>query len=408
MATVPFGVESLLGAIYLPITLVFIASSAVLTARRDAAQRELLGRKTGQLERALRRARRQEVLIVEVLDSVPFGVLRIDRDGHGTLMNRAYARMFGLERDAPDSARLVEVVDADRRRPLAPDEQPFARAARGEEFQALVWAYDSTGSKRALDVVARRLVGSAGEPDGALVAARDATVEVEAVRGRDDLVLSISHDLRTPMTSVLGYLELSLDDPALPERIRSNLEIAERNGNRVLDLVALVLAGSTEDLLPLAPRRVDLVELVRDAIAGLRPLAAQHQVSVRLEAPERLDIDADPERIRRVLDNLLSNAVKYNRLRGRVDLALSSEGEEAVLVVRDTGVGISVEDQPRVFDRFYRSENARNSAAHGTGLGLGIAREVVERHGGSLELASTPGVGTTVTLRLPLRREEAA
>ncbi|GAA1961771.1 sensor histidine kinase [Agromyces allii] len=406
-----FAAAGVPGVVLLPIALLFVATSAVLSNRRAAAQRVLLRSQATQLERALRRASRQEALIADVLNAVEFGVVRLDRDGRGAIMNAAYARLYGLEIGRPDDARHGMAFAEDRATALEPGELPFNRAADGEEFDDVItWIPTERQELAAVAATARRLYDVDNEPDGSVLVVRDVTAELRAIRARDDLVASVSHELRTPMTSVLGYIELSLDDPELPASVRRNLEIMERNGERMLELIASILQSARQvDAPPLLQfDDADLGAIVRDSVESLRPRSDERGITVNITSAECVIVRADPFRIRQVVDNLLSNAIKYNDEGGEVSIGVTADESTAWIVVRDSGIGIAEAEMPKIFDRFFRSESVRKGSVHGSGLGLGIARDFVERHGGRLTIESTQGVGTTVIVTLPTAGQEDA
>ncbi|WP_165906000.1 sensor histidine kinase [Agromyces badenianii] len=401
---------SIPAVVLLPIALLFVATSAVLTSRRTTAQRVILRRQAGQLERALRRANRQEALVAEVINAVDFGVMRLDRDGRGAVMNAAYARLYGIHIASPDAARRGVAFGPDRVTPLEEHELPFNRAARGDEFDNVItWIPTGQRELAAVAVTARRLLDVENEPDGSVLVARDVTAELRAIRARDDLVASVSHELRTPMTSVLGYIELSLDDPELPPSVRRNLDIMERNGERMLQLIASILQSArlaeAPPLLQFGP--TDLGAIVRDSVEALRPRSDERDITVAVTTADEVEVRADGFRIRQVVDNVLSNAIKYNREGGEVTIGVTAAGDKAWIVVRDTGMGIPEAEQPKIFDRFFRSEAVRQGSVHGSGLGLGIARDFVERHGGKFGIDSEEGFGTTVIITLPVSGPEA-
>lgn len=405
-----FTPDSIPGLVLLPIALLFVATSAVLTSRRTSAQRVLLRTQAGQLERALRRTHRQEVLLAEVLNAVDFGVVRLDRDGRGAVMNAAYARLYRLDIAAPDAARHGVAFAEDRVTPLEPDELPFNRAARGDEFDNVVTWIPRGADLAAVAVTSRRLYDADNEPDGSVLVARDVTAELRAIRARDDLVASVSHELRTPLTSVLGFVELSLDAPGIPESVRRNLEIMERNGERMLELIASILQSARQAEVPslLQLGEADLGAIVLESVESLRPRSDEREIEVRVTTAERVLVRADAFRMRQVVDNVLSNAIKYNRAGGEVTIGVTADGGSAWIVVRDNGIGIPEAELPRIFDRFFRSESVRKGSVHGSGLGLGIARDFVERHGGRLSIDSEEGSGTTVIITLPVAGPEAA
>lgn len=399
-----FASAAVPGVVLLPIALLFVATSAVLSSRRAAAQRVLLRSQATQLERALRRASRQEALLADVLNAVDFGVVRLDRDGRGAIMNAAYARLYGLEIGRPDDARHGTAFAEDRATALDARELPFNRAADGEEFDDVItWIPTERHELAAVAATARRLFDVDNEPDGSVLVVRDVTAELRAIRARDDLVASVSHELRTPMTSVLGYIELSLDDPGLPAPVRRNLEIMERNGERMLELIASILQSARQADAPPLLQFVDadLGSIVRDSVESLRPRSDERSITVTITTAERVIARVDPFRLRQVVDNLLSNAIKYNDEGGEVTIGVTADDGTAWIVVRDSGIGIPEAELPKIFDRFFRSESVRQGSVHGSGLGLGIARDFVERHGGSLSIESEEGVGTTVIVTLP-------
>ena len=211
----------------------------------------------------------------------------------------------------------------------------------------------------------------------------------------------MSHELRTPLTSVLGYLELALDEDDLSERVRRYLETALGSGERLLAIIADILITSrrsrTSVEATVHPREVDALEVVRESVLALRPLAADRVIKVSVTGPDRAAVYADPGRLRQVIDNLLGNAIKFNRDGGAVDLAVTTDGEATTIEVRDTGVGIAVEDQQRVFERFFRA----SEDVAGNGLGLAITADIVRAHDGELTVTSEPGVGSTFPLVLP-------
>lgn len=405
----PFATGSIPGLVLLPIALLFVATNAVLTSRRTSAQRVLLRTQAGQLERALRRTHRQEVLLGEVLNAVDFGVVRLDRDGRGAVMNAAYARLYLLDIAEPDAARRGIAFAEDRVTPLEPDELPFNRAARGDEFDNVVTWIPRGADLAAVAVTSRRLYDADNEPDGSVLVARDVTAELRAIRARDDLVASVSHELRTPLTSVLGFVELSLDAPGIPPAVRRNLEIMERNGERMLELIASILQSAHPADAPSLLRlgEADLGAIVLESVESLRPRSVEREITVTVTTAEQVFVRADPFRMRQVVDNVLSNAIKYNRSGGDVTIGVTADEQTAWIVVRDSGIGIPESELSRVFDRFFRSESVRKGSVHGSGLGLGIARDFVERHGGRLSIDSEEGSGTTVIITLPVAGPEA-
>lgn len=221
-----------------------------------------------------------------------------------------------------------------------------------------------------------------------------------------DFTLHASHELKTPLTILRNGFEQSLSDSSLPashhDRVAVWLDEIERLNRIVSGLTFLTQADAHQ--IHLNHEKLDLAELVRDA-AGEASILGQSlglHVTVQIDSPCKVRVDR--HRIRQLLLNLTDNAVKYNRLDGYVEYRLRQENGKAVLSVRSGGRGISAEELPKIFDRFFRSGNSRGSTTDGCGLGLSIARWIAEEHKGSLSAASQPD-HTVMTLQLPLAGE---
>ncbi len=395
--------------VLLPLVLIAVATTSHLGARRSDAQRTLLAKQAQLLRRVLERTRRQEQEVTEVLDAVDFGVIRVTPDGQVAVTNDAHGRLQQAIRSdidaADDESTEREDIPAfrdDGSTPLPHDELPVERALRGEAFDGqVVWFGIEPGPRQALSITARRLTDSAGQDVGAVVVSRDVTTELNALRARDELVASVSHELRTPLTSILGYLDLAIEDPDLPDHLRANLDVAERNAERLLGIIGDILAASSSSTsveASLTPLEVDAREIVRAAAEALAPRASSRAITIDTAGLEEAFVWADPLRLRQVIDNLLSNAVTYNRDGGTVFLGTTSDGASSWILVRDTGAGMTEDERARLFQRFYKAGPARRS---GTGLGLAISRDIVRAHGGELGLHSSPGVGSTFIVKLP-------
>jgi len=224
-------------------------------------------------------------------------------------------------------------------------------------------------------------------------------------RLKDEFVALVSHELRTPLTSIRGYLELVLDDAdQLATEHQEFLRIVDRNVDRLLHLVSdlLLVAQVDAGKLTFEWTEVDLASLVGDCVQAARPAAEVAEVELVFAATSDRPIIGDPSRIGQLLDNLISNAIKFTPAGGRVDVAVDSSGDGAVIEVRDTGYGIAAEDQTQLFERFFRTQSASDMAIAGTGLGLSIAKAIVDAHGGAITVESAKGTGTTFRVTLPL------
>ncbi|HEX6387369.1 MAG TPA: HAMP domain-containing sensor histidine kinase, partial [Anaerolineae bacterium] len=219
---------------------------------------------------------------------------------------------------------------------------------------------------------------------------------------RRQMTADIAHDLRTPTSVIMGYTEALSDGklPGTPEIYQIMHKEVQHLGHLIEDLRVLSLADAGE--LPLAPQAVSPLALLEQAAAAHGVQA--HKAGIRLTieaAPDLPSIDVDPGRMAQVLGNLVSNALRHTPAGGQVTLSASQNHGHVLLKVRDTGAGIAAEDLPHIFRRFYRSDKSRSQNGE-SGLGLAIARSIVEAHGGTIAAESTPGRGTTIIITLPI------
>jgi heavy metal sensor kinase len=226
----------------------------------------------------------------------------------------------------------------------------------------------------------------------------------ESFRQMRQFTSDVSHELRTPLTAVRSVGEVGLQAPRSPEAYReiigSMLEEVDRLGGLVNTLLVLsrVDAGQTR----LDRRRVDLGSLVGDTIWQVHVLAEDKNQQVTSDLPRSVMVSVDPVLFRQAIVNVLDNAIKYSPDGTSIQVALSAANSHASLTIRDSGPGIAAADQPHVFDRFYRADHGRSRDTGGAGLGLAIARSVVEAHGGHITLESIEGKGSTFRIDLPV------
>jgi signal transduction histidine kinase len=223
----------------------------------------------------------------------------------------------------------------------------------------------------------------------------------ELDRYKGELIATISHELKTPLTSIIGHIEL-LED--LDTGIGS-VEAISRNAERLNRLVQNLLNYSQiQDKRETVRLPVDLCKLAESSLDLMTMQAEQGRVKMSLDMPdEPVLVTADPDELGKVIDNLVSNAVKYSRAEGTVHLEVGTDGKHAWVLCEDTGLGISAADQVHLFSAFHRSSNPEALSIPGTGLGLAISRRIAQMHGGEIIVASELGVGSTFRLRLPVR-----
>jgi heavy metal sensor kinase len=211
-----------------------------------------------------------------------------------------------------------------------------------------------------------------------------------------------SHELRTPLAVILSHAELALDKNRPANELRETIETCRRAAQRMKSVVEslLTLARFDSGELRLENRPIDLARIARDCAALIRPLAENRRITLELDL-EPASLVADPERLGQVVTNLLTNSIRYNHDDGRVTVSTRSSKDEAILSISDTGIGISPEHLPNIFERFYRVDKARSRKDGGIGLGLAICKSIVEAHGGQISVVSSSEGGTRFEVRLP-------
>jgi signal transduction histidine kinase len=239
---------------------------------------------------------------------------------------------------------------------------------------------------------------------GQLAAQNERLLELD--RLKDEFVATASHELRTPLTSLSGYLEMALDpaEGPLSASRESHLKIVQRNAGRLAALVDQLLFLARADSHPLALDRqpVELTGVLEEAAETARPSADAKGISLVVSGEPLPEVIADRPQLVRVVDNLVANAVKFTPDGGSVRLTARRGGDSAVVEVADTGLGIPHAEQAKLFKRFFRGTNAVEKAIPGSGLGLAISKVIAEAHGGTIQVESTAGVGSTFRLVLPL------
>ncbi|MCW2131444.1 ATP-binding protein [Arthrobacter sp. VKM Ac-2550] len=236
----------------------------------------------------------------------------------------------------------------------------------------------------------------------------------ELDQAKSEFVATVNHELRTPLSSIIGYLDMIMDDGVgeLPHETARMLKIVDRNAHRLNGLVEDVLTLSRSDAgnIQQSIRPVRLSVLLQSVLSTLAPAAAAGRIDLSLREPASdVQVDADQEQLEQVFVNIISNAVKFTPAGGRVAVDISSSVSDAGIPracvrVRDTGIGIPADEVPKLYGRFFRASNATAAAIQGTGLGLSIVQDLVHQHGGELHISSRLHEGTTVSVQLPARR----
>ncbi|HET6877831.1 MAG TPA: PAS domain-containing sensor histidine kinase [Jatrophihabitans sp.] len=395
-----------------------------------AAAAAAIGLALGQLQAVLRRktllAEGNAELWNAVLAGTSVGIALVEGELSGAtrfqVVNRALCATLGRAEDELRRLALSELVHRDDL-PMLLRHAAHSRGGTIEvrllaRSQRVVWAEVSSARLTATGGPARSVwqihdITAARAADSELLQVLESErAAADTLRSLDrqhrELLSAISHDLRTPVTAALGYAELLAegDFGPLTEAQQKTMDIVARsltNLSRIISELTVIAPELTREPMPVATLSVDAV--IEDAVQMVALQAAmRNQAIVRhRHADTELLITGDEVRLGRAVVNLLTNAVKFTPEGGTVEVAVRHEGNEVAISIADDGDGIPIEDQHRIFDRFYRAPRAtEDGQISGSGLGLAIVKAIAVQHGGSIELSSAPGDGATFTLRLPL------
>lgn len=313
---------------------------------------------------------------------------------------------FHLPEELEDRARELNYPPGET--VLNPGFSALVESARLGKSETREWTYvRPDGGHVPVQLSVTRRVDEDGATVGYLFVASDVTQAREVARLKDEFVGLISHELRTPLSSILGYLELLRDDedqPLSAEQLQY-LSVAERNAHRLLRLVGdlLFTAQVESGKFPLDARDVELEAIISASMQTARPGADNAGIELVNVTPEQpVVVHGDATRLGQAVDNLISNAIKFTPRGGTVTVELGIEDSQAVIRVRDTGMGIATEELDMLFSRFFRATTATRNAVPGVGLGLTITKAIITAHGGQMGVTSEEGVGTEFSVTLPL------
>ena len=328
-----------------------------------------------------------------IFSAMQDGLLVVDSDRRFVLANETFRNLFSLPDVSKGTPLLGVVRDPALDRAIA-DTLQKAKPLRSELLL--------NGSQIELNAVPTK--NEAGQISGAVVLFHDISDLKRADQIRRDFVANVSHELRTPLSILRGYIETMLDDPKMPRSESARiLGVMEQHSKRLgllaNDLLTLAQLESGSSSLQLS--EIDVVQFFDGLVRDWKKKFAAKSLKATVDVPADFPIiRADETRLREVFDNLLDNAVKYSRNQGEIRLNAARRGDELLFSVSDSGIGISREDLPRIFERFYRADKARSRELGGTGLGLSIVKHIAQLHGGSVEAESVLGKGTTIRVVL--------
>jgi two-component system sensor histidine kinase VicK len=322
------------------------------------------------------------------------GLLSFSGDGLLQQMNPAAARLLDLDSELRDVA-FDSIIDntptlAQIHALTSSETVEFSFHKKDNHLQIIVAPFGIEENER-----------------GFLVVAYDVTQQQKLDDMRREFVSNVSHELRTPLTNVRSYAEtLHVTQDIDPETVRNFSQVIIGEADRMTRIVQDLLTLSKFDYHKMDWRisKVDFTTVLPSICQAMILEAQRREISLTCDIQNELPtLMCDRDRLSQVLFNILSNALTYTPAGGKVELSASSDNDHVYFQVSDTGIGIPQTDLPHVFDRFYRVEKARSRAQGGTGLGLSIAREIVQQHGGDIQISSEVNRGTTVVITLPIQ-----
>ena len=330
-----------------------------------------------------------------LLESLPQALFIVSPYGYSVYTNAAARTLFGGERNLLQAVPAALTLEADR------FQHDFVEMVeQGERFELAL----STRSEGRPSLLTLQVVRRGDEVAGVAGAVSDVSRQVEADSVRNDLAALVVHDLRNPLTNILGFSELLLETTTDSE-VQAQLETVRNEAQRMRSLTDefLTLTRLEAGAMKAEPEPTDLPTLLRQRVASASGSASRKGITIALETPPQLVAEVDGDLLARALANLLSNAVKYSPPSSRVRVTLAELEPWITITVADDGYGMSVQQQRQLFERYHRLDEGPQARIEGTGLGLYLVRTVIEGHGGKIELESAPGEGTTVQLRLPAK-----
>jgi signal transduction histidine kinase len=332
------------------------------------------------------------------LDAMPIGLMALDDEGRLTFCNGAAAAMMGVDRRGTvgepvmDREAFAEIVPA------------FEKIVRGTTPRVTVEFSRGEGARQDVVRVTARALRKDDEAT-VMVLLEDITQQRIADEARNGFVAQATHELRAPLTNIRLYAEEAIDVGADdPQAVARALNVVNQEARRLERVVGDMLSVSEIEAatMTLQIDDVPLARLFEDLRLDYAAQAAEKSTDLEFALPAKLEsIRADREKIALLLHNVLGNAIKYTPEGGEVRVAVEAGETELTVRVTDNGPGIAPEDHEKIFQKFYRTDDARLSESKGSGLGLALAREIARLHGGDITLESEPGRGSTFTIRVP-------
>lgn len=352
--------------------------------------------------RSQKQIEEQRAILETIVEGTPIGLALIGSDLKVISVNAEWARMTGAKMDDIKDRVLYEIHPSFRSR-----QEVYERVLAGEYVHLTNVPYSADGEEieRYRDIYLRPVYGINGIVTGMLNAVVDVTDRHLLDKQKDEFLAIASHELKTPITTIKGYTQLSLKavQKMGNEKLIRALTAVDSKTNSLIQLINELLDVSRiqSGNLPLEVQEFDLVQLVREAVVSTELTSADF--TIRTELPVvPVPVSGDRQRIEQVIANLLQNAVKYSRDQKEIEVRMDLQGNEVITSVRDYGVGIPKDQLGNVFNRFFRATNVSTTNYSGLGLGLFISHSIIERHGGRMWVESEEDQGSTFHFALPL------
>lgn len=369
------------------------------TVEEFAALGSAMNTMAAQLDERIRAITQQREEQEAVLAGMVEGVIAVDRQERIIIANQAAARMFGFHTDKAKGRFVQEIVRNG-------DVQRFVKLAlqqKDEQLNELIMLDDG---KRVLQACASVIHDLQHGPRGSVIVFNDITRMRKLELTRREFVANVSHELKTPITSIKGYIETLRDDAPMSDEDREKfLGIIARQADQLTatidDLLALGRIEREADSVMLQKERCQISDVLREARMVCQKHADEKGFAINLSVPEEIPVVVNARLMEQAVMNLIDNAVKYGNENGQIDVSAIREGSEVVIRVHDDGPGISQEHLPRLFERFYRTDRGRSRSIGGTGLGLAIVKHIAIAHKGSASVESELGKGSVFTIKFP-------
>ena len=348
-----------------------------------------INRQNRQITEQVKQLRRRTDEFEQITASMGEGLVLLDNGGRVLSLNPAARKLFA----ADESCVGQDFLTVDRSREMS-------EAIRRAMEQGHSEIRSRRGDKTYQFDITR--IDSQGDVLGAVILAFDITERESGERLRREFTANVSHELKTPLQGIIGSAELIENGMVKPEDMPRFIGHIRGEAQRMVALIGDIIRLSQLDEGEEMPREdVDLLEVARRATEQLDTTAQARKIAVTVDG-QPTAVNGVRQLLYEVIYNLCDNAIKYNVDGGSVRMTVSGDGANACVTVADTGIGIPLEQQARVFERFYRVDKSHSKASGGTGLGLSIVKHAVQYHGGSISLNSRPGEGTTVRVWLPV------